>query len=80
MSALRRFKPYPAHKDSGVEWLGEIPPHWEVKRLWHVTPSDRQIMYGIVLPGPNVDDGVPIERGGDVSPDCLRVDRLSRTT
>lgn len=28
-----RYKPYPAHKDSGVEWLGEIPAHWEVKRL-----------------------------------------------
>ena len=28
-----RFKPYPAYKDSGVEWLGEIPAHWEVRRL-----------------------------------------------
>jgi len=28
-----RFKSYPAYKDSGVEWLGEIPAHWEVKRL-----------------------------------------------
>ena len=34
----RRFKPYPAYKTSGVEWLGEIPAHWEVKRLWHLTP------------------------------------------
>jgi len=33
---LRRFKPYPAYKDSGVEWLGEIPAHWEVKRLKHL--------------------------------------------
>jgi type I restriction enzyme S subunit len=33
MSALRRFRRYPAYKDSGVEWLGEIPAHWEVKRL-----------------------------------------------
>lgn len=24
---------YPAYKDSGVEWLGEIPAHWEVCRL-----------------------------------------------
>ena len=32
MSA-RRFNRYPAYKDSGVEWLGEIPAHWEVKRL-----------------------------------------------
>ena len=23
-------------KDSGIEWLGEIPTHWEVKRLKHV--------------------------------------------
>jgi type I restriction enzyme S subunit len=28
-----RFKPYPAYKDSGVEWLGEIPEHWGVKCL-----------------------------------------------
>ena len=32
MSA-RRFKPYPTYKDSGVEWLGEIPAGWVVKRL-----------------------------------------------
>lgn len=69
-----------AMKDSGVEWLGEIPAHWEVKRLWHLTPSDRRIMYGIVLPGPNVPDGVPIVKGGDVAPDRLRLDRLNRTT
>lgn len=28
-----KYKPYPAYKDSGVEWLGEVPDHWEVKRL-----------------------------------------------
>lgn len=67
-------------KDSGVKWLGKIPAHWQVKRLWHLTPSDRRIMYGIVLPGPNVDDGVPIVKGGDVSSDRLRLDRLNRTT
>ena len=33
LQALRRFNPYPAYKNSGVEWLGEIPAHWEVKRL-----------------------------------------------
>lgn len=29
----RRLKPYLAYKDSGVEWLGEIPEHWTVRRL-----------------------------------------------
>jgi Restriction endonuclease S subunits len=24
---------YPAYKDSGVEWIGEMPEHWEVKRI-----------------------------------------------
>ncbi|WP_421889777.1 restriction endonuclease subunit S [Marinoscillum sp.] len=24
-------------KDSGVEWIGEIPEHWEVKKLTHLT-------------------------------------------
>lgn len=67
-------------KNSATRWLGRIPAHWQEKRLWHLTPSDRRIMYGIVLPGPNVDDGVPIVKGGDVSPHHLRLDRLNRTT
>lgn len=27
-AAICRFKRYPAYKDSGIEWLGEIPAHW----------------------------------------------------
>ena len=27
------LKPYPHMKDSGVEWLGEVPEHWEVPRI-----------------------------------------------
>ena len=27
------MKKYSKYKDSGVEWLGEIPEHWEIKRL-----------------------------------------------
>jgi type I restriction enzyme S subunit len=26
------LKPYPAMKDSGVEWLGEVPEHWDLPR------------------------------------------------
>jgi type I restriction enzyme S subunit len=75
----RGLDPNVPMKDSGVEWLGEIPVHWNVKRLWHLTPLDRKIMYGIVLPGPDVTDGVPIVKGGDVSPNRLQLERLSRT-
>lgn len=27
---------YEEYKDSGVEWLGEIPAHWEVRKLKHI--------------------------------------------
>ena len=29
-------QPYEKYKDSGVEWLGLVPVHWEVKRVKHV--------------------------------------------
>lgn len=28
-----KIKPYPKYKPSGVEWLGDVPKHWEMKRL-----------------------------------------------
>ena len=30
------LKPYTEMKDSGVEWLGEVPAHWKVRRLRYV--------------------------------------------
>jgi len=32
---IEKLKPYPKYKDSGVEWLGQVPAHWEVRRLKH---------------------------------------------
>ena len=42
MTAAQReggFRPYPEYKDSGVEWLGEIPAHWNSLALSRVTRS-----------------------------------------
>ena len=36
---MARYKPYERYKDSGVEWIGEIPEHWgvsKVKEHWKV--------------------------------------------
>lgn len=33
-------------KDSGVEWIGEIPEHWEVKRLRHLGKTQNGISAG----------------------------------
>lgn len=67
-------------KDSGIDWFGEVPEHWNLTYLNHVVDPLRKVMYGIVLPGPNVDVGVPIVKGGDVKPGRLRLDLLCKTT
>ena len=48
---VRTGRPHPAYKDSGVEWLGKVPAHWELRRLKWVTglqrgydlPADRRM-------------------------------------
>ena len=30
---MSHYKPYPAYKDSGVEWLGRVPEHWGIQKL-----------------------------------------------
>lgn len=67
-------------KPSGIEWLGEIPAHWDIQRLDRLTEPLRPIRYGIVLPGPHVSNGVPIIKGGDVRQERLNLETLSRTT
>lgn len=74
------FDPNPKLKDSGVEWLGPIPKEWRIQPLMHLTDQSRMIMYGIVLPGPDVEDGVLIVKGGDIKPGNLRPENLCRTT
>ena len=52
-------------KDSDVEWLGEVPEHWGVKRLKHISPK---IGVGLVI-NPSTytkDEGLHFIFGGDV--------------
>ena len=62
------IKNYQFYKDSGVEWIGEIPEHWEVKHL-------KNIVSVKITDGPHetpvfTDDGIPfisaeaIQNGG----------------
>jgi type I restriction enzyme, S subunit len=57
---MGKYQGYENYKESGVEWLGEIPKHWEAKRLKQLTKlidGDRGKNY------PNEsdleDDGIP---------------------
>ena len=38
-ATVRTWKRYPAYKDSGVEWLGEVPAYWDGNITWF-TPED----------------------------------------
>ena len=33
-SSIGKWKTYPAYKDTGIEWLGGIPNHWEIMPVW----------------------------------------------
>ena len=33
---VRTGQPYPAYKPSGVEWLGDVPAHWERRAVWQL--------------------------------------------
>lgn len=64
-------------KDSGVEWLGEVPAHWEVRRLRFlagkinsgVTPAGGATVYQEM--------GVPFLRSQNVHFDGLRLDDVA---
>jgi type I restriction enzyme S subunit len=62
-------------KHSGVEWLGEVPAHWEVTPLKRVSP---QITVGIVVEPSKyyVDKGVPALRSLNVSTGAVSLENL----
>ena len=37
MTSSHRWRRYPAHKPSGVEWLGEVPEGWKVRKLKYIS-------------------------------------------
>ena len=64
-AVTKGLNPEAPMRDSGVEWLGEVPEHWEVKRLKHISPK---VGVGLVI-NPSTytkDEGVYFIFGGDV--------------
>ena len=56
---VRTGEPYPSYKDSGVEWLGGVPMHWDVRKLKHLTRFHNGLAF---KPSDWSTDGVPIIR------------------
>ena len=56
-------------KDSGVEWIGEVPEGWEVKKLGYCI----DILPGYAFPSQDfVENGIKLLRGINVSPEKIR--------
>lgn len=62
---MKNWRRYPEYQDSGVEWLGEIPQHWEFVRFSHLINFQEE-------PGIMADDfkyeGVPLLRITNLQP------------
>ncbi len=40
-----KYSKYPSYKDSGVEWLGEVPEEWSIKPFWTLYKRDKKTGY-----------------------------------
>jgi type I restriction enzyme S subunit len=54
-------------KDSGIDWLGQIPDHWHTAFLDKIVDSTRRVTYGIVQPGEPDPNGIFMVRGQNYS-------------
>lgn len=65
-------------KDSGIEWIGKIPQHWEIKRLKQLI--SKPLQYGANESGDNFNENYPrYIRITDIRNDCIKRQRNCRT-
>lgn len=79
-AVTKGLNPNARMKDTGIDWLGEVPEHWEVKRLCHLAKPRTSITYGIVQAGPDIEGGIPYIRTSDMSGDTLPLEGYLRTS
>ena len=60
------MKQYKTYKDSGVKWLGEIPEHWEVKRLKFLGDSIGGVTYSPKDIVENEEEGTLVLRSSNI--------------
>ena len=82
VNAKQRFKRAVTHRQNVYAESVVYDPsrQYRMTRLMHLVDQDRPVMYGIVLPGPDVGDGVLVVKGGDVEANRLTPEQLAHTT
>jgi type I restriction enzyme, S subunit len=62
---MRKFKRYERYKDSGVEWIGEIPEHWGVSKIKFTTYVKGRIGWQGLRADEFIDEGPYLVTGTD---------------
>ena len=73
---MSHYKPYPAYKDSGTEWIGEVPEHWEAVKISHIGKLTKA---NGGSKQDNVDSGISCIRYGDLYTTHEYIIRKSRS-
>lgn len=60
MTTFTAMPKYEVYKDSGVEWIGEIPEHWELRRLKYLAKLESG---ETIKPESFTDEGYPVYGG-----------------
>jgi type I restriction enzyme S subunit len=60
-------------RDSGVEWIGEVPEHWGIKKLKYVAGG---FMYGTSVDCNTESTGIPVLRIPNISKGYLNIEDL----
>ena len=71
---MSNYVPYTVYKDSGVEWIGQVPEHWQVMAIKYIVATP-------ITDGPHetpefFDDGVPFVSAEAVSSGKIIFDKI----
>lgn len=76
-AVTKGLNPSAPMKPSGIEWLGDVPAHWEVTRFGWVC---EYISYGFTNPMPTAEEGPYMLTANDVDYGNVKYDTARRTT
>lgn len=74
---MAKYKAYAEYKDSGVEWLGEIPRHWEIHSLKRAVDGCTNGIWG---GEPDDQNDITVLRVADFDRQSFKVSDLKLTT
>lgn len=60
---MMQYEKYQQYRDSGVEWIGEVPGHWSISKLKYMSVYRNGYAF---KSDDYVEDGIPIIRIGDI--------------